>query len=311
MNDKSGELPFDEPIESIESEGSERIIAKDKRELFDEQGKSRGFYSTKNRLNDLTGKEWVYWSKSVITKQYPPDFQHKLRNEHGGQKPPGLCADLIRMFTKRGQSVIDPFMGVGGTLLGASAAGRTACGIEINGKWIEIYEKVCELEGVEKQRTILGDSKLELGRLEGEFDFLLTDVPYWNMDKLGRSRGKYKKTGEAGSEPVSSKLSAFNETVQSKDEWLKDLREIFALAFGILKPKAYAAVFIGEMYRSGRYHFLPYDLSRVLEEIGYVPKANLVWYDVSNSLHVYGYLYDFIPSLIHQNILVFRKDARD
>jgi DNA modification methylase len=305
MTNKTSDLPFDE---LNGPKAKERKIANDKLELFDETGKSRGYYSTKNRLNDLTGKEWVYWSKSVITKQYPPNYQHALRNEHGGQKPPDLCADLIRMFTKKGQMILDPFMGVGGTLLGASIAGRSACGIEINARWIEVYAKVCELEGVEKQRAICGDSKSELAALDCNFDFLLTDVPYWNMDKLEKSKAKYKKTGELAAPSIKSKLSAFNEKTQTKEEWLSDLAEIFALAYARLKKKAYAVVFIGEMYRSGRYHFLPYELALVLEKIGFVAKANFVWYDVSNSLHVYGYLYDFIPSLIHQNILVFRKE---
>jgi hypothetical protein len=34
----------------------------------------------------------------------------------------------------------------------------------------------------------------------------------------------------------------------------------------------------------------------------------MVWYDVSKKLHLYGYQYSYIPSLIHQNILVFRKE---
>ena len=35
--------------------------------------------------------------------------------------------------------------------------------------------------------------------------------------------------------------------------------------------------------------------------------ASLVWYDVSKKLHIYGYRYAFIPSIIHQNILVLRR----
>src|SRR3989344_6261564 len=123
----------------------------DKIEHFDKDGKSRGFYSGKNRLNNLTGKEWQYWSKSVINKNYPINFQHKLRNQHGGQKPPHLCADLIKVFTKKGMKVLDPFAGVGGTLLGAGLCDRKAVGIEINKKCVDIYKKVCKLEKIELQ----------------------------------------------------------------------------------------------------------------------------------------------------------------
>jgi hypothetical protein len=46
---------------------------------------------------------------------------------------------------------------------------------------------------------------------------------------------------------------------------------------------------------------------QVLLDLGLTMKANLIWYDVAKRLHVYGYKYEFIPSMLHQNILVFRN----
>jgi adenine-specific DNA methylase len=281
-------------------------------ELFDERGQSRGFYSTRNRLNDLTGKEWVYWSKSVINKPYPPNLQHKLRSSHGGQKPPDLCGDLIEVFTKRGQWVLDPFAGVGGTLLGAALRDRNAVGIEINPQWTRIYREVCNLEAIPVQRMICGDSRLVLQDMAREgcvFDMVLTDVPYWRMDKARRSKGSYKRVGEESREARQSKLAAFNASAYgSKEQWLGEMAGIFASASDLLKERGYLAVFIGDMYNGGRYHFLSSDLAAVLTDLALVPKADLVWYDVSKSLHIYGYQYEYIPSMIHQNILVFRKE---
>ena len=293
----------------------------DKIELFDSQGRSRGFYSPRNRLNELTGREWVYWSKSVITNPYPPSLQHALRSRHGGQKPPELCADLIRVFTKRGQRVLDPFAGVGGTLLGASLCEREALGIEINSEWIEIYRRVCALEGITEQRLLCGDSRTVLAGLaagepgggeaaEPVFDLLLTDVPYWRMDRAARSKGKYKRVGEPQRERRPSKLQGFHEHSDTdKEQWRELLREVFEKSLRLLRPGAYVAVFIGDMYHGGRCHFLAAEVAGVLEALGLVPKANLIWYDVSKSLHVYGYQYEFIPSMIHQNILVFRRQS--
>ena len=287
--------------------------SRDKIELFHESGESRGFYSRKNRLNDLTGKEWVYWSKSVINRPYPPDTQHRLRSRHGGQKPPELCADLIRVFTKEQQLVLDPFAGVGGTLLGASLAGRQAVGIELNPRWIELYKEVCRKEAISEQRLLEGDSRKWLPSLREEglaCDFILTDVPFWHMDRVKRSRGKYKRVGETQREPTHSKLSSFNEqTYPDKEAWLAELEAVFRLAIPLLKLKGYLAVFIGDMYHQGEYHFLSADLARLLTGLGLTMKSNLIWYDVSKSLHVYGYLYEYIPSMIHQSILVFRRES--
>jgi DNA modification methylase len=270
----------------------------------------------------MTGKEWVYATRSVLNKAYPPSFQLALRSQHGGQKPPELCAELIRTFTKAGQRVLDPFMGVGGTLLGASLSGRQALGVEITPRWIDIYREVCRLEGVMPQEIINGDSREVLPRLTPDsFDFLLTDVPYWDMDKRRRSTGKFKRAGGAATERRSSKLSRFAAAeadradapsvgIDGLDEWLETMATVFGHAERLLRPKAYMAIFIGDMYHSGRYHPLSAHLMGVLERhTGMIMKANLIWYDVSKKLNVYGYRYEFIPSMIHQNILVYRKQG--
>lgn len=283
----------------------------DKIELFDENGVSRGFYSKKNRLNELTGKEWVYWSKSVVNKPYPLNFQHKLRSKHGAQKPPDLCSDLIKVFTKEGEHVLDPFAGVGGTLIGASLCNRNALGIEINQEWIDIYEEVCGKENIKEQEMLLGNSNMVLDQLRNrdyKADFILTDIPYWNMDKVKKSNGKFIKVGEKAKENRQSKLSPFNKKLYStKQEWLDEMHTIFKKLLYLLKKSKYIAVFIGDMYNNGEYHFLTADIAEVLKGLGLTMKANIVWYDVSKSLHIYGYLYEYIPSFIHQNILVFKK----
>ncbi len=283
----------------------------DKLELFDEQGNSRGFYSSQNRVNDLTGKEWLFWTRSVISKVYPPNLQHKLRSVHGGQKPPQLCAELIKIFTKQGQQVLDPFMGVGGVLSGAALASRSATGIELNSRWIDIYKQVCELEGLKQMEVIEGNALHVLADFNKRgFDLVFTDVPYWKMDKAPRSKGKYKKHGEESRQAKLSKLSAFNEIKYgSKAQWLDQMHAVFNAAVSCLKNSGYLITFIGDMYYDNEYHCLSYELAHVLAKIkGLVWKANLIGYDVSKKLHLYGYQYAFIPSMIHKNILVFRKE---
>lgn len=279
----------------------------------------RGIYHTGNRLNDLTGKEWVFSTRSVINKAYPPSFQLQLRSRHGGQKPPELCAELIRTFTKAGQRVIDPFAGVGGTLLGAALCDRTALGVELNQQWADIYHEVCQLEEIQPQPMICGDSRRVLPGLDAaSFDMLLTDVPYWNMDQRRRSTGQFKRAGGRAAPRRASKLSAFAPGpspaaavgVDGLDEWLAMLGDIFGAALPLLRERAYLAVFIGDMYHSGRYHPLSAYLMGLLESLGLTMKANLIWYDVSKKLGIYGYRYEFIPSMTHQNILIFRKEGQ-
>ena len=280
--------------------------------MFDAQGRSRGFYSPHNRLNELTGKEWLYWTRSVIHRPYPPNCQHALRRVHGGQKPPDLCADLIRVFTKNDALVLDPFMGVGGTLLGAARAGRRAFGIEINPRWIEIYHEVCRREGIAAFPARTGNAATVLDEVSGPFDLVLTDVPYWNMDVAPRSKGRYKRVGSPARPAPPTRLDRFGAASEYADKaaWLAALQQVFVLACERLKPGGHLLSFIGDMYMGGVYHALSAELAAMLSGIEpLVWQANLIWYDVSKKLHIYGYRYRYIPSLVHQNVLVFRKAA--
>lgn len=260
-------------------------------------------YDPRNKLNDLNGAEWQYATKTVISKIYPSNMQHKLRSQHGGQKPPELCADLIKIFTKKGQLVLDPLAGVGGTLLGAATVDRKALGIELNEKWAEIYAEVCKLEGLEEFPVIIGDANEKMQDIENEsIDFILTDVPYWIMDQVTKTR-----SAAAGR---NSNLSKFNsKELQTKEDWLAEMKQIFTNAAPTLKKNGYMAVFIGDMYRGKEFHFLSAELARTISEIDdFTLKSDIIWHDDSKMLHIYGYPFAYIPSMIHQHILIFRKE---
>lgn len=262
-----------------------------------------GSYDKRNKLNDLTGSEWQFWTKTVISKHYPSNMQHKLRSQHGGQKPPQLCADLIQVFTKRGQTVLDPLAGVGGTLLGAAMCGRKAIGIELNQKWADIYKQVCDLEHLEQYPIVIGDANDKLKEIEpNSIDFVLTDVPYWIMDQVAKTRSSAARA---------SNLSKFNEKdLQTKEEWLSEMKAIFTNVVRPLKKNGYMAVFIGDMYRGKEYHFLAGELAKTISEIKeFTLKSDIIWHDDSKMLHIYGYPFVYIPSVIHQHILIFRKDG--
>ena len=282
----------------------------------------RGIYDKRNPLNDLTGKEWTFSTKTVIPKAYPPSFSHKLRNVHGGQKPPEICQELIITFSKAGELVLDPFAGVGGTLLGASLAERKALGIEINPEFVKIYRRVCKENLLEEQPILVGDSRILLpSALDNEMaDFVLTDVPFWAMDKLEKTRGVFSRAGEESKGKLKSSLNPFDSNQpQSIEEWLNFLEKVFDIVFQKLRENRYLGVFIGNMYRNipskekskrkiGRYLMLSAILAEMLEGIGFVLKSERIWYDTAKKLGVYGYPYTYVPSMVDQRILILKKE---
>src|SRR5688572_15559531 len=98
-----------------------------------------------------------------MTTAYPSELGHAARKAHGANKPPRLMARLIEFFTRGGELVLDPFAGVGGTLLGAAMcrSPRRALGFELEPRWAAIYGSVVRDAGVE--RSGLGALLADLG----------------------------------------------------------------------------------------------------------------------------------------------------
>lgn len=63
------------------------------------------------------------------------------QNGHLTPKPVPLCEHLIRLFSKPGQLVLDPFLGSGTTAVAARRAGRSCLGIEIDGEYVRAAEE--------------------------------------------------------------------------------------------------------------------------------------------------------------------------
>ncbi len=259
----------------------------------------------------------------IIHKAFPPSFNHKLRSEHGGMKPPELAQILIELFSKGQEEVIlDPFVGVGGTLLGASIAGRKAIGIDINERWKTIYQQVSIESGFDPQEFLVGDSRFIVSKAikDNSIDLILTDVPYWAMDKLQKTRGRFSRAGEHSRDKLHSSLHKFDQTaILTIEEWLDVLENVFTSCYSKLITGKYLVVFIGNMYRTiqqikdgkirkvGKYLFLSSMLAKVLLNIGYRFQNEIIWYAPDKALHVFGYPFSYIPSIVHQNILVFKK----
>ncbi|MHA2225575.1 MAG: DNA methyltransferase [Candidatus Hodarchaeales archaeon] len=261
---------------------------------------------------------------NIIHKSFPPSFNHKLRREHGGMKPPELAELLIEKFsnTKAGELILDPFAGVGGTLLGASLTGRKAIGIDINDRWKTIYQQVSLNNGLEAQEFHVGDSQQLIDEViqDNSIDLILTDVPYWAMDKLQKTRGRFSKAGEESRGKLHTPLHKFNQSsILTIDQWLELLKNVFSKCYPKLIDGKYLMVFIGNMYRTipevydnktrkvGKYLLLSSLLAKELLFLGYEFVNEIIWYAPDKALHVFGYPFTYIPSLVHQSILVFRK----
>lgn len=275
----------------------------------------RGTYDTRNALNDLTGREWTYFTLSVMATLYPvsgPEgYAHDLRRVHPSPKPPQLMAEFIKFFTKRGEWVLDPFVGVGGTLIGCSITGRNGVGIELSKKYAKIYHRVCEREGIRPQTMLVDDARNMDKHNEvasQSFKLILTDPPYSNMMTIEKSGDKQKRgKGEA------TPFTHLKEDIGNLpyEEFLPELRRILEKAVKHLTKGGHMVVFCKDFQPTRKHHMLHSDITQELSKIDNLTfRGYRIWFDKTLNQYPFGYPYAFVATQIHQFVLIFRKNRK-
>ena len=266
----------------------------------------------KNKLNNLSGDKWIFLTQSVMKTNYLKSFGFSLRQQHGANKPPELMKELILFFTKRGSTVLDPFAGVGGTLLGASLCGRKAVGIEINSKWIPIYERVCAEEGIKQQEMIGGDCLEVMDNLmhsKRKFSLILTDPPYNIALKRTMCRGDYpNRNRHTDFKEFSECLQDFS-NCETYEHYLNKMALFIEKSSKLLLKNKYLVIITKNAYQNGRYILVNQDIATIAQSCGFTLKGEIIWYQNGVRLRPYGYPFAYVPNIIHHNILILRKEV--
>ncbi|MGI8588687.1 MAG: TRM11 family SAM-dependent methyltransferase [Chloroflexia bacterium] len=268
----------------------------------------------RNQLNELTGSEWVYFLQSVQTTAYPvrgpQSYGHNLRRAHPSPKPPQLMAEIVRFFTRSDGWVLDPFAGVGGTLLGCALAGRQGVGVDLSAEYLAVYRRVCEQERLAEQPTVCADARdlASLPEVAGRvFDLILTDPPYGDMLTRRQDGEKQRRTGSSAPTPFSDWPEDLGNLPYA--EFLDALAAILAGAAAYLKPSGYLIVFAKDLQPTATHHnMLHADIAARLPTSipGLRFRGYKIWVDGTVRLYPFGYPYQFVANQLHQYILVFQ-----
>jgi DNA modification methylase len=291
-----------------------------------------------NTLNELTGEEWLYFTKSLLTTAYPSELGHAARRVHGANKPPRLMARLIEFFSRSGELVLDPFAGVGGTLLGAAIARRPrrAIGIELDPRWAAVFEQV--VRDLANERDGAGPELADLGATDpggprpfdpsgvemrvgdalallptiadGSIDLVATDPPYNLQLPMTMAGGALAETHANRRTDYAMVTDSGDDFANSADypTFLDQMERVFVEVERVLRPGGYAVVIVRDAYQDGRYVFTGSDLAGRASAVGLVPKGDLIWYQAGTRLRPYGYPRAFVPNIVHQHILVLRRE---
>ena len=254
------------------------------------------------KLNDLDGKEWVKSTKSwFIIKS---NTRGKDVVKHPAKFPEELAQKFIMFFTKKGEVVSDPFMGVGSTAVASEQLERNSWGIEVNPDFVSISK-----DRVKNSIIIEGDSR-DLSNYSNKADFILTSPPYWNILKKKRGNSKSQHSDRAEKElPLyySDDLKDLG-NIDDYNKFLYELKKVFTNCSTVLDSGRYMVVIIQNFRNSdGTYVTLAWDLVPIIKECGFSFEGEQLWCQDDKQLGIWGYPSKFISNVHHHYCLVFRK----
>jgi len=251
------------------------------------------------RCNDLTGKEWLLNSFSIWRDLTKTKEEKELK--HPASYPVALCEKLIRTFSKHGANVLDPFNGIGSTLVASHNLGRSAVGIDLSTEFCDIARNRV---GQDDHITIInGDSFIEIDNLENDlFDLCVTSPPYWDILNMKRSADGKESTNYSEKENDIGNILNYKEFINS-------LGELFAKVNRVLKPGAYCLVNVMDIRKKSDFYPLHSDLATELQQRGYIFDDIIIWdrQQDYNNMRPLGYPYKYRINKVHEYILIFIK----
>lgn len=287
----------------------------------------------KERLNYLDGKTWERYSISIWSITKTPE---EVKFKHPAMFPVELCKRLIEIYTKVGETILDPFMGSGSALVAAKKLGRKGIGFDINPEFVSLAKKrlnsISKLdvaiqlemptfsskeEGAPKNESLIPsiiepeiyceDAEKLLNFVPpNSVDLCITSPPYWEIHRR-------KRTADYKEPRPYSELERDLANIPDYTQFLAVLKSIFSKVYEVLKPRKRCIVIVMDIRVLNK--FIPYhiDVINLMDDVGFKLEDIIIWdrrLEYSN-LRPLGYPYVFIVNKVHEYILIFRKELKN
>jgi len=273
----------------------------------------------RNKLNELTAKEWIQETVSVWTQKglgaNHPDAQ--IEKQHPAPFSFTDVSRLIRFFTKTNDIVLDPFLGVGSTLKACALENRKGVGFELNKKYAKLAKERLASEvgtlfsNINDQKVLVGDSRKLVKTLEdNSIDFIVTSPPYWKI--LHKEDHKVKQ--ERISKSLDTKYSDDKRdlgNIHDYSNFVNEVAKILGDCGNLLKPKKYMAIIVSDFRDKSNFYMFHADLANELNKYKFGLRGLKVLYQRHKKVFPYGYPYSYVPNIHHQYIIILQNEKNN
>ena len=264
-------------------------------------------------IENKTIKPWASYKKPGTYTTQPLDFKNERTTvwsfpdrgdwashtgQYRGNWSPRVVRNIITLYSKPGDLVLDPMVGGGTTPVECMLTGRNSISIDINPGAISITRDRLNLPDYMKSdlpgtvhKTYVGDVR-NMDKIENNsIDLIAAHPPYANMIH-------YAPT-------VEGDLSEINDYRLFFEEFGKGIKEMYR----VLKPGAYCAVLMGDTHSKS--HYVPITTHLMLDYLkaGFILKEDVIkkeW-NCESDRYLAKYAGSNFLLTMHEHLFVFRK----
>ncbi len=222
-----------------------------------------------SKINDLNLNRWKEYDDIITDSLWILNKRDNSGVHHAGYWGnfiPQIPNQLLRRYTKKGDWVLDPFLGSGTTLIEAQRLGRNAVGIELSKKVLDQTKKNIAKESNShniKLSFVDGDSasvdlKNILSTVRAKsFQFIILHPPYWDIIKFSDNKSDLSNT-------------------KSIEEFLNGFGKVLDNCLPRLDKKRFLAVVISDKYSGGEWIPLGFYVMQEIMKRGMILKSTIV-----------------------------------
>ena len=278
-------------------------------------GSERACDCPPSHLNCLTAKEWMKSQIGVWQFTYNgKDIRDKAL--HPAAFPVSLAEHVIKLFTHRGELVVDPFVGSGSTLVAAQELERNAVGADLSQEYVDLGNSRLGLreEGGARQLAVVEDARNLADLLEpGAVKLLFTSPPYANMlnhRRANKSRRSVDRRNDQFGKVEQYSQDARDLGTLDPIAYGRTLSEIYERLLPALKPGGHAVINVNDLWQKDQRIPLHSIVTEAMQSAGYLFKNIVIWdrTNIVNRIGIFGWPSNYITmGTTFEYILHFRK----